>query len=675
MTRLSHLVLFAMLFAAITLPASEILAGFSLQDYEGGLQLGLWRGSLEGGYQFEDNQSSSSGTSFTLSRNRFDEVAEIANEGFYLIDPRFLAGSAGLDLDFFQDENRGSAGSGSYSDGTLWGYRFDTALFPQWPENVAFFANRNQGVSNTNFGGQTNTTTSGYGLVARVLEDSVLKDHGIYYFSSSLSAREQESDEETTQLGEKYQLDQQRDEVDYTAEKGFQTADLKFRYQFDNERNTGTSRSNFQTQQFQLDYSKDFGLNLNRTWSSAIYYYTRNGTGGEQQNLFVDESLHIQHYENLSTDYLYQLQYNDNADQGATVYQFAQFVMNHRWYENFSQALNVAGTRQDLPNGNTESYWIGGTDSYSRGIPWNGSFFLDTNGQYEVTDNNLTSSQIQVIDESHLATTTPFTLNNTFVIAATIVVVDTRGGSRLPCELNVDYLVSQLGNLTQILVVPTSFVIKPGDPLAISYTYQVPANARYSTTTKNVTVGVRFPLIDMSYAYQSIDQSLLSGEGAQFLVHTRSNTFNLGVHHAWEGLEAHANAMYQEVDSSNVSFDMTDLSQYLSYHAPWRILLGLTGDETFTDYTSPRHRTKSYSFQLNGDRALGGTGTASLYASLHNLEDSEFPTQKEIETGLRINFTFGKLRIAPTVLWYDRTWSNSETRDLRFEIRVTRLFY
>ena len=39
---------------------------------------------------------------------------------------------------------------------------------------------------------------------------------------------------------------------------------------------------------------------------------------------------------------------------------------------------------------------------------------------------------------------TPFTLNNTFVLTATIVVVDTRGGSRLPTELNVDYDVIEI---------------------------------------------------------------------------------------------------------------------------------------------------------------------------------------------------------------------------------------
>ena len=569
-----------MLCAAMMLPASEIMA-FSLQDYEGGFRLGEWRGSLEGGYEYENQDSNSAGTSLSLTRNRTDELGSIANDGFYLIDPRLLTGSAGLNLDLYQEQDRVSHGSGAYSDGLLWGYSFDTSLFPQSPENATFFANQSQTVSNTTFGGQTQTKSSNIGVVAQMLEDSVLKDHGIYYFSSRLSAREETFDDQTTQLGQKYELDQQREIVDYTAEKGFQTADLRFRYEFENERDSGTSHLNFQTQTIGLDYSKDFGANLNRTWDSNISYYSRTGTGGQQQYLFVNELLGIQHYENLFTSYQYQLQYNDYDGQGATTYQYGSFILNHRWYDNLSQMLNLATTQQTLADGNTSSYWIGGSNSYSHPLPWHGNFFLNTNAQYQIQDNNLSSSDIQVIDEPHTAplNDTPFTLNNTFVIQATIVVVDTQHG-RIPCVLNVDYLVAQLGNQTQIKRAATSVVITPGDSLVVSYTYQVPASARFSTTTKDISLGVTFPWIDMSYAYDAIDQSLLSGEGAQFLEHMRSNTFSLGLHHDWtETLQMRANATYQTVDSSNISFNMTDLSQNASYRPGWSTLLSITGDQ------------------------------------------------------------------------------------------------
>ena len=674
--RVACLLFSMMLFASIVLRTKKSFA-FSLEDYEGGVQLGDWRGTLEGAYLFEDQDSKSAGSSLTLTRSRTDELASVANDGFYLIDPRLLMGSAGLNLDFFQEQDRVSHAPGLYTDGLLWGYNFNSSLFPQWPENASVFANQSQSVSDTTFGGRTQSNNSSYGLIGQLLEDSILKDHGLYYFSSRLSLREENFDETTTQLGEKYELDQQREIVDYTAEKGFETADLRFRYQFDNERDTGTSHLDFQTQEFGIDYSQDFGPTLNRTWDSNVFYYSRDGTGGLQENLFVNQTLDIHHYENLSSSSQYQFQYNNVGDLGATTYQLAQFILRHRWYANFTQMLDLAATRQTLPNGDIASYWIGGSNSYSHWLPWHGTFFLNTSGQYEFQDNSLSSSRIQVTDEPHTApiNDTPFTLNNTFVITETIVVVDTRGGSRLPCELNVDYVVLQLGNQTQLKRVPTSFVIQPGDPLQVSYTYQVPANARFSTTTKNITIGMNFPLIDWSYAYESIEQTLLSGEGAQFLQHMRSNTFSLGIHQDWTRITTRANAMYQTVDSSNVSFNMTDLSQNISYHPGWDILLSITGDETLTDYTAPIHRTRSYAFQFDGDRPLGNEGSAAIFASLRNLEDSEFPTQKELEGGLRVRFILGKLQIAPTLSWYDRTWGAVESRDLRIEIRVSRLFY
>jgi hypothetical protein len=267
-TRLSGPLLFAMLCAAIALSAEKVLA-FSLQDYEGDVQLGQWQGELDGGYQFEDQTSSSPTSSSSETRDRFDEVMKVSNDGFYVIDPRLLAGDAGLNLDFYQEQDRYSHGPGSYMDGLLWGYNLDTTLFPQWPENVTVYGHQNQSVSNTTFGGRTQVDSSNFGLLAQVLEDSVLKDHGLYYFSSRLSVREEEFDDKTTQLGSKFQLDQNGDIVDYTAEKGFQTADLRFHYEFENERDTGTYHLDFQTQQANLRYSQDFGPNLNRNWDSA----------------------------------------------------------------------------------------------------------------------------------------------------------------------------------------------------------------------------------------------------------------------------------------------------------------------------------------------------------------------------------------------------------------------
>ena len=675
--RLSGLLRFALLCAAIALSAPNVLA-FSLQGYEGDFQLGQWQGELQGAYQFENQTSSSQGQpSLSETRDRFDEVMKLKNDDFYVIDPRLLTGDAGLDLDLYQEQDHASPGAGSSMNGLLWGYNFDTTVFPQLPENVTVYANQNQGVFNTTFGGRTTTDISNYGMLAQVLEDSFLKNHGIYYFTSRLSIRQEELDEKTTQLGSSFKLDQTRDIVDYIAEKGYQNSDLRFHYDFDNEKDTGTQNLNFQTQLASLRYSLDFGPTLNRNLDSDIFYYDRTGTGGQQSDLFLSELLRLDHYQNLYSTYQYQLQNIDTQDQGSTLYQYGLFELHHRWYQNLDQILSLGGIRQTLSGGgDTTTYWISGQNGYSHTLPWQGNFFLNTLGQYGITDNNVPSGQIPVIDESHVAPLNgaPFTLDNTFVLTNTIVVVDTRGGGRLPTQLNTDYDVIELGNQTQIQVVPTSLVIQPGDPLAVSYSYQVPASARYSTTTKQVTVGVTYPWIDLSYSYNSISENLLSGQGAQFLTNETTNTGTIGLHHDWETILARANATYETVKSSDVSFTMTDFAQNVSYHAPWSLLLGVSGDETFTNYTTPKRQTKSYAVMFNGDRSFWDAGTLSAFLTLRTLQDSEIATQDQFDAGMRIKYIYGKLQFAPSILWYDRTWGTVSSADLRFEIRVTRFF-
>ena len=120
---------------------------------------------------------------------------------------------------------------------------------------------------------------------------------------------------------------------------------------------------------------------------------------------------------------------------------------------------------------------------------------------------------------------------------------------------------------------------------------------------------------------------------------------------------------------------MTDFSQNAIYRAGWDTILSLTGNETFSDYTNPSHRSRSYGAQFDGYRSLRGGGTASLFASLRSLEDSEIPTQQTIQTGLRIRYIIGKLHVEPSISWYNTTWGSTSTSDLMLEVRVTRFLF
>ncbi len=107
--------------------AGSVASGFSLLGQEGSFALGEWRGDLGGGYEWEDQQTQAGeGISSGLTRNRYDEYLQLRNDGFYLIDPRLLEASAGVNLDFFQEQDKATNPSESGTqNGTLIGYDFE----------------------------------------------------------------------------------------------------------------------------------------------------------------------------------------------------------------------------------------------------------------------------------------------------------------------------------------------------------------------------------------------------------------------------------------------------------------------------------------------------------------------------------------------------------------------
>jgi len=669
--RLAGVLPLAIFCTALMLPARQIFA-FSLQDYEGGFQLGRWDGSAQGGYLFEDEDSHSPTSSLSLLRDRFDELLKIKNDGMSFIDPRLLIGGAGLDLDLYQEQDRYSHKS-SYSDGLLWGYNLDATLLPQLPENATLFANQTQNEVNTTFGGRTRVDNSNLGILAQITEDSVLKDQGLYYFSSRLDAREEENDQTTTQLGESSKLDQLRYVVDYDAHKGFETGDLRFRYHFADVHDTGSAHLVFQNQDAHLSYSLDFGPNLNRSWDSDVDYFSLTGTT-PTQNLLVNEALRIAHYTNLATNLLYSFAYSNVKDEGTTTSHLGTLQVLYNIYENLAQEFSAGGTLQTLPQGQITSYYIEGSDNYTRPIPWRGVFFLSMSAQYQVEDNNLSSSAIQVTNELHTAVATGFNLNNSFIIASTIVVKDNTQGM-VTTVFNVDYSIVQTGNLTQIIPIPTSLIIHLGDQLSVSYTYNVPANAKFSTTSRSVSVGVSYPWLEFSYSYDAYDQGLLSGNAGQFLQHQVSQIVDVDVHHEWEKIEARTHSTYQDLNSSNIAYTRKDFSQYVAYHPDWETSLDANGQESFTNYTLPKRQATYYSLHIGWNRFFQDGLTTSLFGGVRDLRNTAFPTETDIELVARAIYTIGKLQVSPSVTWTDRTFGGVKSNDLMFQLTISRQFF
>lgn len=639
--------------------------------------LGTWDGSLEVGVEGDRQRTKTEGISETKSdRTRYDERLTVRNTGGFILDPRFWAGSFSGTFGLFQEQEQFDGTDASRS-GRLLGYSFDSVILAEKPYSLAIFTSRSENVLSREFGGRSDITFENRGGTFRLREDSFFQDLGFRYFTSSVGARQELTKEDTTVLGQTFKRDETRTILTYDASKGFETSDLTLRYEFTDLDDRENPTLAFQSHSAGLIYSLDFGERLNRRWDSRLNYFSRSGLA---QNKFfsADEELRVDHYENLFTDYRYLLS-RIETDAGATTTHTGTVKGQHRLYQSLTTTLTGEGRLQDLPTGERTIY-AGQLDlDYQRSLPWNGRVFGGAGARYQVDDNRFQISRVDVVDESHTAPSplgggSGFTLGNPFVIPGTIVVVDTRGGARLPTTLGVDYIVIKEGDFTKIIPLATSPVILPGDPLAVSYSSEVNPSLKFSTVSWRGNLGTDFQWIAVSFAHEQSDQTLLSGQDERFLEDRTLDTVRLELRGDLEWIRAVASAQYRKQEGNRLAFTSREFGQLLTLRPLFDLVLSLTAQETFTDFTLPRRR--STIFSTRGDATwtpLPGL-FLSAFASLLTFDESDLPFEIIREVGTRIRWTFGKLDVVPTFTRTIRERGTTENTDLRFELRVIRRF-
>jgi len=643
----------------------------------GGLRLGAWGGEIEMGYASEHQQTRSDGSLVNdFTHRRLRERLGVRNQGFSVLDPRLITGNLGLTLDLYQDHDR-SDGTDVSRRGKLIGYAFDSTFLAEKPYNATLYAGRNQNTLTQPFGGRTEIDYENRGAVLRLREDSSLREWGIPYFSSSVRAYREHTKQSTTGFGQTFERDELRNVMSFDAHKGFETSDLDLRYELNDLDNLASPPDSFQTRTGTLNYSLDFGPGLNRRWDSRLSHSTR--TGLSPTTFFnADEQIRIDHYENLSTDYRYLLTRIETST-GTTDTQNGIFHVQHRLYRNLTTNALVSAMRQELPTGTRGSEAAQLDFGYRRNLPWDGQVFARAGGRKQFDESNLSASQINVVDEPHNAPAplgggAGFLLDQSFVVPSTIVVVDTRGGARLPTSPGVDYDIVPEGNLIRIVPLLSSLVIQAGDPLVVSYTYEVDPSVKYATDSYWLSAGVDLRWIAFSLGHEQSGQTLLSGADSQFLEDRRKDTAQLESRAAWATLQGRASAAVTRYDSTHLAYTQQRFNQRFSFRPEPRLVLTLDAEESFTDYTLPERQSLAHSLVLTLDwLAPGGWSTTTLVGR-RVYKDSLVPTETINEASFRARLVYGKLEIVSVLALNDRTRGTFQTMDRRWDLKFIRRF-
>jgi hypothetical protein len=617
--------------------------------------------------------------SITIANRLMTEYFTARHENFSILAPQLANGSFAL-LGGLQQYHVATNGVPTDQDGALLGYEFAMNFVDESPYPANVYANREKSTVTLPLGGTEDIQVENRGITFRWLDTSFLREREILpYFSASLQALQEHTVSTTTLAGQRLTRNDDRDELRLAADNGGETSDLSFRYILTRYKDRYYETNSYEDHNALLDYSLDFGPNLNRTWISDLQY--RSSSGSQQAlntELDVRETLSVAHYTNLSSSYYYTYTRQDsslgvlNAHAGTAEVQYAIF-------DNLSADLAATGLRSEPPQGSFDAVGGQGSLNYSHWLPWEGSLNASGGYSYVITDSHVPGGTAPVVDAEYVAPSyfgldQQILLHDLFIVAPSIQVIAVKkDGARLRATEGVDYVVTAEGYRTYVQPLPTSLVIQPKDPLRISYIYNVPPQLKFRTTTRNATVGGSWPWFSVNYTRSESDSVPLEGGDPSQLVTFRSDQVDVGLNGAWRDFLARADARYYRYDSTGLSYQRSSATELLTWSPTPNLSCQLSASQYQLDYSEPARTSRGESVQA-GFTYYHGQWNANGYALWRNISDTLRATEKYEEAGIRWQGQWGKLSLGASAYGSRRLFASAETRGVGGQFSVLREF-
>lgn len=643
-------------------------------------RLGTWEGALEGVMDYGRQRTKTDGQATSSFDNfRVEERLRLRNVDAFILDPRLATLTFGGTFGLTQEWQKFD-GTSDYTDGTLWGYEGFLRLLPEAPYSLNVFANRDQDVNSLIFGGRTETVEQNFG--AKLFAKRI-------YIPSSLTFRQEQTTQETRTGDVVARQDQVRNIVTYEGSRGWENAEATLGYEFTDLTDKILPDLSFRSHDGNLTYSLDFGPELNRRWDSRMRIFSRTGETSLTTGT-VDELLRIDHSDRLQTNYRYFLLFNDTAS-GSTTTQTGDFHLHHQLYESLTTDLRLGAVGALLPGGSKQTYLSRLDFSYLKKLPGDGRLHIGLGGGLQYDDNSFQTQETTVLQETHTFATPfalPIRLANPFVITESVVVTKTAvgplpagcappSGPPTPLLVGRDFTLLTTASLTEIVPIPCAGAtpgINPGDTIAVDYRFAVPRSLAFTTKSFHADVSVDYRWIRPYYIHEQINETLVSGQDGQFLDDERSDTAGMELRYDGGRITASILGEVQRFVSTRVAYDTVRSNQFLRVSILPELSLMLSGDEAWFDYSLPVRKTKILNGRLTLSYVLGGSLTTEAFGGYRHLDDSLVPTERTLEAGLRVRWTFRKLEVDPSLEFFARRLGDTETKDLRAMVHIIRRF-
>jgi hypothetical protein len=664
--------------SALTVP--QWMRPFGVDSWADVVRFGQWESSLAATFDDEEEKLRSPDATTQRFANRLaQENLTIRNDSITVLHPRLFTASASVGL-LLQQERQEAPDHGTKENGHLVNYAFDGLILPESAYNANVSALRNESVYVQPSGSTTNARFQSESIAFHVREDNVLRERELLpYFTANFRIEQQHEEQDTSSSGQTYRQDDVRDSVTLDFQNGGETSDLSFQYQYNKLDNRVYALGSYDSNALTLNYSRDFGPTLNRRWDSRIYYYQRAGEAGgsSMKNLDLSEFLSLDHNVDRSSTYGYQLNRQD-TDAGVVSTQTGTAQVNQRVYANLSVDGNVLAQYVSLPGGTIRTGGAYAGLNYQRALPWTGHFTFSASGGSALTTTQVPSGLAQITDAPYavpqdVGAGSAILLKDRNIVAASIVVVVIKGGARVTAMLDVDYTIRVDGDRTSIVPSPSSALMQPGDPLNVSYTYEVGQDSKYRTVSNAVSASTDWSWIGGSVSHDQSDQHPLEGTDASLLSDQKRDKADVWLRGTWEQWQARVAAAATRYDSTRLAYREKRLDQYVTWLFRPGFQLNLSGNEYRTEYEMPEHVTTGGSVRLDLQWAQAGWLTTA-YLSRRVYRDTLQPHEVVDEAGLRMRRSWSKLDILLAAGAQDRTRGDARALHAIFHFGAIRRF-
>jgi hypothetical protein len=643
------------------------------------LQLGERQGSVESvtEYLHEDLRNS------LLQR----EILTLRNSGA-ILDPRLVNFTFGGSYGYYN-----SWATGDNQHGAILDYDFSANILPQKPFSFTLFTNRSQNFYSREMPGVTQILNENIGgtLVADAL-----------YIPSSLRFRREYRDEESRGLVLASSGSSQknlRNVLTYEGLRGWLNSELELHYELTDDQNLSNSSfgsfasvPNVSSRRHDaaLNYSVDFGPELNRTWDSRIRFLAQTGFT-DLTTLNINQWLRIEHQENFLTNYRYAFT-DTKAQDGSAFNHDLAFGLEHHLYRNLVSTFETENDYQTLPAGSKEMLRNNLNFTYTKRLPLNGQLNAGLGGGLSYETDKFNGSEGFAPQETHTALSPfalPMSLNNPLVNPTSVVVTKTAVGplpagcvppldSSIPLVAGRDYLLQTVGNVTEIKPLPCFGLtsgINPGDTIAVDYHFSLPSSPlAFTTSTWHANFSLDYGWIRPYFTYSQINQTLVSGSDSRFLNDERSNS--LGIEFRFDSQRLHSRFLGegQGYASTRTKYQGIRFNQIVGVTFRPDLTLMFNADEAFTTFTLPRRRTWSALGTATLSYSPTPTITADLFAVLSMLNDNTSENERSRQAGLRLRWYYRKLEILPTIEFLDRSYGYRRTMNYHGLLTIIRRF-